>query len=127
MAAHGVSAESVVRGRDTENLRACAESVAARAQEHLESSREEVYRIIRLNRLINNELIKPQIPCQVLEQGGEAGDAACRRRRRLPRQAPQGKVQPLRPKSQQEGPHAAPRPFLAETEKHLLSGHLWLQ
>ena len=53
MAAHGVSAESVVRGRDTENLRACAESVAARAQEHLESSREEVYRIIRLNRLIN--------------------------------------------------------------------------
>ena len=53
MAAHGVSAESVVRGRDTENLRACAESVAARAQEHLESSREEVYRIIRLNGLIN--------------------------------------------------------------------------
>ena len=43
MAAHGVSAESVVRGRDTENLRACAESVAARAQEHLESSREGVY------------------------------------------------------------------------------------
>ena len=40
MAAHGVSAESVVRGRDTEDLRACAESVAARAQEHLESSRD---------------------------------------------------------------------------------------
>ena len=40
LAAHGVSAESVMRGRDTEDLRNCAESVAARAQEHLESSRD---------------------------------------------------------------------------------------
>ena len=40
LAAHGVSAESVMRGRDTEDLRNCAESVAARAQEHLESTRD---------------------------------------------------------------------------------------
>ena len=41
LASRGVSAESVMRGRDSEDLRACAESVAARAQEHLESSRDE--------------------------------------------------------------------------------------
>ena len=49
LAAHGVSAESVVRGRDTEELRACTESVAARAQEHLESSRDEFQLFSDLN------------------------------------------------------------------------------
>ena len=69
----------------------------------------------------HNKLKQLQVSGQVLEQGGEDGHAACRRRRRLPRQAPQGQVQPLRPQPQQEGPHAAARPLLAKTEKHLLS------
>ena len=55
-----------------------------------------------------------QVPGQVLEQGGEDGHAAGRRRRRLPRQAPQGQVQPVRPQSEQEGPLAPARPLLAE-------------
>jgi NADH dehydrogenase [ubiquinone] 1 alpha subcomplex assembly factor 6 len=39
MMTHGVSAESVVRGKDSEGLRHCVEVVASRAQEHLEGCR----------------------------------------------------------------------------------------
>ena len=49
---HGVSAESVVRGGDSEGLRRVAEAVAARAEEHLQSCRFRQKYLSREERLV---------------------------------------------------------------------------